>query len=371
MEYGFFEVFVGLTVLIIALYYYLTSNFDFWKTRKVAGPKPIPLFGNFKDIILGRIHIALQVAQFYNEFKNEPMVGIFAKSSPMLILRDMDLIKDVLIKDFHVFCDRGTFSSKKDPLNQNLVNLEHERWRPLRNKLSPVFSSGKLKEMFYLMVDCADHFERYVEKIAEKPTITECRELTAKFTTQTIGVCVFGLDTNAIADENSEFRRFGRAVFESSFGNILRRILRDFAPFLFELLGSLKFNSRMGFFVKSMTETMTYRRKNEVRRNDFMDLLLELQDQPEQMGNMDVNDRFLIGQAVVFFATGFETSALTISNVFYEVALNQDIQEKLRQDIETQLEKNDRKLTYDCIKSMTYLDKVIKGPRTLIQYHNP
>ena len=287
MEFGVIEILAGLGLLTTAVYYYLTKNFDFWKKQNVPGPKPIPFFGNFKDFLFGKTHIALLMMKYYNEFKSEPMIGIFGKKNPSLILKDPDLIKDVLIKDFNVFPDRGLYVNPKvDPLNQHLVNLEHDRWRPLRNKLSPVFTSGKLKEMFYLMVDCLELFEKRLEKMAEKGESVECRELSAKFTTQSIGVCAFGLDTNAIDDENSEFRKFGRALFASDFMNVCRRLLQEFAPKLYEMLGPYKYNHAMKFFVESMKQTMEYRRKSKIRRNDFVDLLMDLQSQPEKIGNI-------------------------------------------------------------------------------------
>lgn len=45
--------------------------------------------------------------KIYNEYKNEPMVGMFARKTPILLLNDAKLIKDVLIRDFTKFADRG------------------------------------------------------------------------------------------------------------------------------------------------------------------------------------------------------------------------------------------------------------------------
>lgn len=207
------EIVCGIAIIIFLLYRYLASSFDFWKVRNVKGPKPNLLFGNIKDLMLQRKSMADFLLEVYKEFKDEPYVGVYFRSTPILLLQDPQLIKDILIKDFSNFPQRGTpVTEKVEPLSQHLVFLEAKRWRPLRNKLSPAFSSGKLKEMFPLMLECGKHLENYLNKIPEND-IVEFRDITAKYTTDVIGNCVFGIEMNAIVDEDSEFRKMGKKIF--------------------------------------------------------------------------------------------------------------------------------------------------------------
>ncbi|XP_017757738.1 PREDICTED: cytochrome P450 6B1-like [Eufriesea mexicana] len=358
-----------LVALLLALYYYLGSSFDYWKNRGVVGPKPIPIFGNVKDVLLRKINLGDYVAQIYNEYKDEIMIGIFARVTPTVILRDMDLIKDVLIKDFSSFDDRGSnVFERSDPLTANLFNLEPERWRPLRMRLSPVFTSGKLKDMFPLILECAEHLEQCLDKVAEKSEpIIECREIAARYSTDVIGNCAFGINMNTLENERSEFRRIGRKIFDQDFILALRFTLRESAPGIYGLLSYLLPQTEITtFLTKVISDTIKYREENNVVRPDFINMLMELKKHPDKLENIDLTDTLLTAQAFIFFAAGFETSSTTIGHALYELALNPSIQDKLREEMKEFSTKNNGNLTYNVVKDMKYLDKVFK--ETLRKY---
>jgi len=69
----------------------------------------------------------------------------------------------------------------------------------------------------------------------------------------------------------------------------------------------------------------------------------------------------LAAQVFVFFFGGFETSSTTITFCLYELSLHQDIQDRLREEIDIMLQKNNGKFTYEGIQEMEYLDKVVSG----------
>ncbi|EFN64023.1 Probable cytochrome P450 6a23, partial [Camponotus floridanus] len=74
----------------------------------------------------------------------------------------------------------------------------------------------------------------------------------------------------------------------------------------------------------------------------------------------EMTDGLITSQAFVFFVAGFETSSSAMSHALYELALNQQIQDMLREEIQEYV-KHGNNLTYEKIKKMNYLDKVFKG----------
>lgn len=80
----------------------------------------------------------------------------------------------------------------------------------------------------------------------------------------------------------------------------------------------------------------------------------------------ELTDNLLTAQAFTFFAAGFETSSTTIGHTLYEMALNPEIQNKLRKEIRDYSAKNNGDFKFEVVKEMKFLDKVFKGKRTLL-----
>lgn len=285
MEIGISEILGGLTAFLVAGYYYLTSTFNFWQSRGVTGPKPIPLYGNFKDIMFGKLSIPDFVRREYEKYSDEPMFGVFASRSPILIINDAELIKEVLIKHFSSFANRGIrIFEKIEPLSANLVNLEAARWRPLRAKQTTMFTTVKLREMFDLMKQCAEHLDKILLDMVKNDDVVECCELTSRFSTDVIGACVFGIDMKALDDENSDFRRVGRKFIYADKWRAFKIRLKTICPWLFIILGPFMYDHEINdFFIKSMIQTMEDRKKNNIKRGDFVDMLVDLRDHPDKL----------------------------------------------------------------------------------------
>jgi cytochrome P450 len=65
---------------------------------------------------------------------------------------------------------------------------------------------------------------------------------------------------------------------------------------------------------------------------------------------------------MIFFLAGFETVTRFICFLSHELGVNPEVQEKLRaeiMDVKSQL--NGRKLTYEDLQQMKYMDMVISG----------
>lgn len=90
----------------------------------------------------------------FSQFPNAPYVGYYKFSAPAIVLRDPDLVKNVLIRDFDSFHGNDQHISEKlDPLLavNPFLNVG-EKWKRGRNALVPVFSAAKVRKIVLLII---------------------------------------------------------------------------------------------------------------------------------------------------------------------------------------------------------------------------
>lgn len=64
----------------------------------------------------------------------------------------------------------------------------------------------------------------------------------------------------------------------------------------------------------------------------------------------------------LFFLAGFETSSITMSSFFYEMAQNHDIMRKAQADIDASVAKHGG-FNYEAMNDMKYLENCINGKK--------
>lgn len=102
------------------------------------------------------------------------------------------------------------------------------------------------------------------------------------------------------------------------------------------------------------------REESKVQRNDFVQLLFKLRE------TVSLSLDEMAAESFIFFNGGFETSSSTLTFCLFELAKNQEIQKRLRKEIQDGLKENEGKLTYDMLFNFEYLDMVAK--ETLRKY---
>ncbi|XP_072937842.1 cytochrome P450 6B6-like [Epargyreus clarus] len=365
---------IALIALVVA-YLYSTRTFRYWEKRGVKHDKPIPLFGNNLRNYLVRKSVTEMAVETYWKYPKEKVVGFFRGTGRELVIRDPDIIKQILTVDFQYFYPRGLVAEKYgiEPMFRNLFFADGDLWRLLRQRMTPAFSSGKLRAMFPLIEERAERLRARALAAAAAGATLDARDLMARYTTDFIGACGFGLDANSLNEENSAFRQLGLNIFDTGPVISVKAVLKDLFPVVFKSMKLLgKVEKEVVALVKEILEQ---RNSKPSGRNDFIDLLIECKQKGKLVGEsiekikpdgtpeiveFDLDEVLMAAQVFVFFAAGFETSSSATSYTLHQLAYHPEVQKKVQDEIDRVLAKYDNKLCYDAIKEMTYLTWTFK-----------
>ncbi|XP_055906865.1 cytochrome P450 6a2-like [Eupeodes corollae] len=342
--------------LLSILFYFLRERMNYWKKRGIPHNEPSLFFGNMKGVSQSR-HLIDPFRDLYKQFKGTtPFCGIYFFQNPSAVILDLDLIKNILVKDFNNFVDRGVFYNEKDdPISGHIFSIEGSKWRLMRSKISPTFSSGKMKFMFQTVVEVAENFTKILDEfVGSEGAVIELKDLNARFTTDVIGKCAFGLDVDSLRDPKAQFRIYGQKAFSEQRHYMIMFFLQS-CPRLARKLGMKMTNDEVEeFFMGVVRNTVEYREKNNIKLNDFMGILIDLKNDPKTGLTLEE----IAAETFVFYLAGFETSSSTMSNALLELAKNDEIQDRLRAEINGVLEKHGGKLTYEGLEEMHYMLQV-------------
>ncbi|XP_031617239.1 probable cytochrome P450 6d5 [Contarinia nasturtii] len=366
-----------LTVLIVAfalVYFLVKRTYSYWERngfKTLAGSNLI--FGHFQGIIFRKEFVGSLVKRLYDS-TSEPFIGIYSILRPILLIRDPELIRMILIKDFEHFTDRGVYcNEEKDPLSGHLFALPGKKWKNLRTKLTPAFTSGKMKAMFSTLLNCGSELENHLNNLVDNGKVLNAREISSCFTTNVTASVGFGLEIDAIKNPDNEFRVCGREIFSSNLINVIRQLLFFNSPNIMQTIGMKTAQPSVEKFIRSVaTQNVEYREKHNVSRKDIFQLLIQLRntgsvnESDDKWDVVKANEnqkKFTLdeisAQTFLFFIAGFETSSTTLSFCLYELAKNLEIQCRVHDEIDVAVQKHVGQLTYETLAELKYLDTCI------------
>lgn len=95
-------------------YLWVKKCYRYWSDRGFESPKASFPFGSLKGVAT-KFTSAEAVDIIYKKYKGKaPAVGFYTFLSPTLLPIDPELYKNILVRDFSSFHDRGFYYNKED-----------------------------------------------------------------------------------------------------------------------------------------------------------------------------------------------------------------------------------------------------------------
>ncbi|XP_061836290.1 cytochrome P450 3A40-like isoform X2 [Nerophis lumbriciformis] len=277
----------------------------------------------------------------------------------------------------HCYCSAGADLGLNGPLRDAVSIVEDDQWKRIRSVLSPSFTSGRLKEMYGIMLHHSSNLFRCLRKKAEGDEIIEVKEVFGPYSMDVVTSTAFSVDIDSINNPSDPFvSNIKRMVKFNMFNPFL--VLVVLFPFLRPLLGKMDVTlfpaEVLTFFYNFLKTIKSDRNKNEHKnRVDFMQLMVDSQMSDSSEGDASnhkgLTDNEILSQAMIFIFAGYETSSSSLCFLAYNLATHPDIQKVLQDEIDETIPDKARP-KYEDLMQMEYLDMVMNESARLFPIAN-
>ena len=220
-------------------------------------------------------------------------------------INDASEVRRILTRRHSKYHKGPGFERVKMLLGNGLIVSDGDVWRRSRRMIQPAFSRQNVHRLMKVMVGCCDRRAAHWAELAQNNEHCNITAETSDFALELILISIFSTDyeTRIMTEGNNPFAFLSRDSTRDLSVVMKVRHLRIL------LLGIIK-DRREG---KSSAEF------------DFLSMYLQATDKEGQ----HFSDVELLDELMTLIVAGFETSANTLNWVWYLIARNPDVEEKL------------------------------------------
>lgn len=288
-----------ISVIVRVFYSLVVKNWNYFIERNVEFYRGLPILGTMWPTIVGKEALAVSSQNVYQKYVGRKFVGMFEiGGTPSFMILDPDLIRDITIKDFDYFVNHYFQLDKQlDPLlGRSLFSMSNQPWRDMRSTMSPLFTGSKMRYMLSLMIERVHDFNAYIRSDILSTTTKNSKEynmmnLMMRLTNDIIGSTAFGIDINSLREPDNEFYKMGKEIVYSIMG-VKALFLLAFPKVATWLRLKILNDHQDHFFRNVIHNTIEQRQKNNIVRNDMLNLLLlakegKLNDEKDNENDQD------------------------------------------------------------------------------------
>ncbi|XP_078534213.1 cytochrome P450 4V2 isoform X1 [Lissotriton helveticus] len=341
--------------------------------RRIPGVSPTyPLLGNSLLIKPNSGDFFLQIVEFTEEFRKEPLMKIWIGPLPFIILFHAHNVETILSTSKHM--DKSVLYKFLHPwLGTGLLTSTGNKWRSRRKMLTPTFHFAILEEFLEVMNEQSKILVNKLEKHVDKEAFNCFMDVTF-CALDIISETAMGKKIHAQSNSDSEYVR---AIYRMS--DLLHRRQRLpwlWPDFLYSMLKEGREHDRHLKTLHAFTDSVIEERAREMKNAEkssgnsdtkldtqttkkrlaFLDMLLNVTDEDgKKLNYTDIRE-----EVDTFMFEGHDTTAAGMNWALYLLGSHPEAQRNVHKELDEVYGESDRPVTMDDLKKLKYLEAVIK-----------
>lgn len=271
------------------------------------------------------------------------LVGFKAGKQSLYVIAHPDLVHEVLVKRVNDFHKPGLMRGKPVGLarflGEGILTADHEAWRPQRKLIQPLMHTKYIASY-------AETMARFGDQLLEQWENGSVRDIHADMTQVTMWIIaetMFGMNVNQTP-----------AIQTAAHDAQTITVADVVSPFPAWMVGRDRHAQQINTVLTELVNRFMQERRGSTERHDFLSLLMETRDEDGQ----PVSDEFVRDNILTLFFAGHETTANTLTWVFYYLDQHPQVTAALQQEVDSVL--GGRLPTMDDLQHLPYTLMVIK-----------